>query len=372
MKERSCATVLKKRFCKGNKRFTSSNPDIVHYRLMSRPEPRVRLVDVARAAGVSKTTVSDALNSAGRLPDATRNHVREVARRMGYRPNATARLLRAGHTRLLGLAAREYVDTPWVYADLAYLSQVITATIRAALAHGYGVVVLPTTSPGDYWADMPLDGVIVLDPVVDDPMVADFLSAGVPVVSDRRALADQQTTIGRWVDSDDAAAARTVLDHLKSAGAQRIALIGIDSTSNFGMESEQAYRDWCGEHDREPLIAKVSTPGPGNVQSVVEETLAHDPDALFILAEVSVPLLLDALRRAGRSVPQDLLLVCTTEDPTAAYTDPPVTTLSFLATETAEVSVELLIDAIEGRKGPLGQLVEAHLEIRASSTKPPG
>src|ERR1700756_1936431 len=96
--------------------------------LMSQPAPRVRLVDVARAAGVSKTTVSDALNGSGRLPEPTREHVREVARRLGYRPNATARLLRAGHTRLLGLAAREYVETPWVYAEMAYFSQLVTAT----------------------------------------------------------------------------------------------------------------------------------------------------------------------------------------------------------------------------------------------------
>ncbi|MRH87940.1 LacI family DNA-binding transcriptional regulator [Nocardia sp. SYP-A9097] len=334
---------------------------------MSRPDPRVRLVDVARAAGVSKTTVSDALNGSGRLPDATRDHVRETARLMGYRPNATARLLRAGHTRLLGLAAREYVETSWVYTDMAYFSQLVTASTRTALAHGYGVVLLPTTSPGDHWVNMPLDGVCVVDPVDGDPMVADFLSAGVPVVSDRRALANLAGPLSRWVDFDYGAATRTVLDHLKSQGAQRIVLVSARSTASYNAESEHAYRDWCTEHHLDPMVTMVTIPGPDGVRLPVDEALAMHPDAIFTLAEVSPLMLLDAVRRAGRTAPDDLLLVCTSEDPSAAYTDPPLSTLSYLPKETSEASVDLLIDIIEGRKGVPGKLFDAHLEVRASS-----
>ncbi len=57
---------------------------------------RVKIGDVAAAAGVSITTVSHALNGKGRLPEATRRRVREVAERLGYQPSALARGLRAG------------------------------------------------------------------------------------------------------------------------------------------------------------------------------------------------------------------------------------------------------------------------------------
>lgn len=63
---------------------------------------RAGIRDVAAAAGVSITTVSDALNGKGRLPDATRRHVREVADRLGYRPSAAARTLRTGKSGLIG------------------------------------------------------------------------------------------------------------------------------------------------------------------------------------------------------------------------------------------------------------------------------
>lgn len=345
---------------------------------MSPSAPRVRLVDVARAAGVSKTTVSAALNGSGRLPEATRRHVREVAHRLGYRPNATARLLRAGRTRLLGLAVREYSETPWVYSELAYFSQFTTAAGRAALAHGYGIVLLPTTSPGDWWLDLPLDGAIVMDPTADDPMVADFLSAGIPVVSDRRALSapggsEDAEPLGRWVDFDYAAATREVLDHLASAGARRIALVTATSTSSFFEESERAYRAWCETRGYEPLLTATTAPGDSRALEAVDGLLAsavEPPDALFTLVETSPPLLLDRLRRHGLSVPDDLLLVATTEDPTAAHCDPPVTTLSFLPAETAEAGVELLVDAFEGRATARGRLFTARLDIRASSTPP--
>ncbi|WP_214322539.1 LacI family DNA-binding transcriptional regulator [Nonomuraea sediminis] len=330
-------------------------------------EGRVRLVDVARAAGVSKTTVSDALNGSGRLPEATRDHVREVARRLGYRPNATARLLRAGRTRLLGLAAREYVETPWAYADLAYFAQLSSAASRAAMTHGYGVVLLPTTGPNDSWLDLPLDGVFVVDPIEDDKVVADFLAAGVPVVSDRRALAG---TGSPWIDFDYGRAIREVLDHLAAVGARRVGAIAAAGTASYHQDSVATYRQWCQERGQEPLITCLNSPGLAKVLQAVETVLGDPdpPDALFVLVEVSPPLLLDMIRKQGRSVPDDLLLVCATEEPTAPFTEPPVSTLSFLPAETAEAAVDMLVDLIEGRPARSdGRLFRAVFHVRASA-----
>ncbi|MFI6324412.1 LacI family DNA-binding transcriptional regulator [Nonomuraea sp. NPDC050556] len=327
---------------------------------------KVRLIDVARAAGVSKTTVSDALNGAGRLPEATREHVKQVARSMGYRPNATARLLRAGHTRLIGLAAREYVERPWVYTELAYFAQLATLCSREALARGYGIVLLPNTGPDDCWLELPLDGVFIVDPVADDPLVGDFLSAGIPILSDRRAMAG---TDGPWIDFDYGRAVHEVMDHLHAGGARRIAAIAGATTAAFHHDSARAYLDWCASHGCEPRLAMLDEPGLEATLVAVESLLgaAEPPDALFSLVEVSPPLLLDTIRRLGRSVPGDLLLVCATEEQTAPYTDPPVTTLSFVPEETARAGIELLVDRIEGRSGVAGRLLEPRLEIRASS-----
>ncbi|MEV7893513.1 LacI family DNA-binding transcriptional regulator, partial [Streptomyces cyaneofuscatus] len=63
----------------------------------------VTLLDVARTAGVSKSTASDALQGSGRVAEATRDRVRAVAEELGYRPNSAARRLRRSSTGAIGL-----------------------------------------------------------------------------------------------------------------------------------------------------------------------------------------------------------------------------------------------------------------------------
>src|SRR6516164_1633381 len=79
-------------------------------------EGRARISDVARIAGVSKTTVSHVLNGqagAIRISADTVEHVRQVAEQLRYRPNASARSLRTSKTRTIGVIARDLL-TPWM------------------------------------------------------------------------------------------------------------------------------------------------------------------------------------------------------------------------------------------------------------------
>lgn len=331
--------------------------------------PRVRLIDVAREAGLSKTTVSAALNGTGRLSDEVRAHARETARRMGYRPNATARLLRAGHARLIGFTAREYVEAPWSYMESPYLAQLTQTTSQIALEHGYAVVLMPNSSPRDEWADLPVDAVIIADPTTDDPMVEDFLAAGIPVFTDQRVEGRQG---GYWVDTDYDTAMRGVLDHLAGQGARDIALISPPDSAMWARHSLTAYHRWCEERELEPIVTVSARPGNAAVLASAEEILARPkrPDALFALSEVSPPLLLDAVRRHGLSVPDDILVVCCSDDPTAEHSDPPMTTLSMQPHVIAQVGMDLLLAALEaGATEPTGRIVPTRMDIRGSSLR---
>ena len=102
---------------------------------MSRPRAkRVGLKDVAQAAGVAVSTASDALNERGRVAAATRQRVRGAAKELGYVPNAAGRGLRAGTSRLIGLALRLDVSAPDRYPVDLYYSLLITACATTALA----------------------------------------------------------------------------------------------------------------------------------------------------------------------------------------------------------------------------------------------
>ncbi|MFD8207874.1 LacI family DNA-binding transcriptional regulator [Streptomyces sp. NPDC059695] len=340
----------------------------------SPPVPRVRLVDVAREAGLSKTTVSAALNGTGRLSPEVREKARETARRMGYRPNATARHLRAGRARLIGYVVGEFAATPWTtFLESPYFARLTGATAAAALRRGYAMVLLPAGTLQSEWADLSLDAVVVADPVADDPVVEDLLAAGIPLSTDRSVEGRPGAS---WVDVDAAGAVREALDHLRGQGAGAPVLVVPDSTTRFHLEAVAAHRDWCAAHDLPERVVRVGEPGNGPVVRAVEAALTATgpgrPDALLVVAEASPPLVLDVARRHGYEVPDDLLVVLFSEDATAPHTEPPVTTLSLRPEAIAEAGVEQLVEVLEhGRRDPAGTLVATRLDVRASSLRTP-
>ncbi|MFD4370499.1 LacI family DNA-binding transcriptional regulator [Streptomyces sp. NPDC058486] len=339
-------------------------------RAAAAPAPRVRLVDVAREAGLSKTTVSAALNGTGRLSPEVREKARETARRMGYRPNATARQLRAGRARLIGYVVGELADTPWTFLESPYFARLTGATAATALARGYAVVLLPAGSLQSEWAALPLDAVVVADPVADDRIVEDLLAARIPVFSDRSV---EGRPGAHWVDVDAAAVVGQPLDHFHAQGARRPVLVVPDSSTRFHREVEAAHRAWCAAHGLPCLTARAAEPGNGPVIQAVETALgaAARPDALLVVAEASPPLVLDAARRHGYDVPGDLLVACVSEDETAVHTEPPVTTLSLLPDAVAEAGIAHLVAVLEqGLRETGGALVPVRLDVRASSVRP--
>ncbi|MFE5714317.1 LacI family DNA-binding transcriptional regulator [Streptomyces sp. NPDC056501] len=341
----------------------------------STPTPRVRLVDVAREAGLSKTTVSAALNDTGRLSPAVREKARETARRMGYRPNATARQLRAGRAKLIGYVVGEAVDARSVFLESPYFARLTGATAATALRRGYAMVLLPAGSLQSEWADLPLDAVVVTDPDADDRIVDDVLAAGIPVFSDRSV---EGRPGAYWVDVDTDAAVRSALDHFHEQGARRPVLVVPDSTTRFHAEVFAAHRDWCAEYGLPERAVRVGEAGNGPVVRAVETALAEDPagrrpDALLVVAEASPPLVLGAARRLGYDVPGDLLLACVSEDVTAEHTEPPVTTLSLRPEAIAEAGIEHLVRVLEqGGREPAGTVVPTRLDVRASSVRQHG
>ncbi|MEO8329709.1 MAG: LacI family DNA-binding transcriptional regulator, partial [Candidatus Nanopelagicales bacterium] len=93
---------------------------------------RVCLADVANQAGVALSTASNALNNRGRVAEATRMKVQTVAHELGYLPNPTARGLRGGRSRLIGVALRVYMDAPDLYPSDIYYGMLIAACTTTA------------------------------------------------------------------------------------------------------------------------------------------------------------------------------------------------------------------------------------------------
>ncbi|MCP3818432.1 LacI family transcriptional regulator [Streptomyces sp. A3M-1-3] len=326
------------------------------------------IADIARAAEVSTATVSHALNGTGRIGEATRRRVREVATGLGYGSHRTPRT----RTRSLGLAVTTYAGLAWNFVEVAYFSRWLTAATAAAHVHGFALTTLPAERGAEtLWHTLAVDGMLLLDSPEGDPVLRALRARGVPVVFDGRPADPRPGDI--WVDNDHAATTREVLDHLAAAGARRIALHSGYGREYYTHAVTQAYEHWCTERGQVPLLIPF---GPddrvGRAFDPALATAARRPDAVYTVYDPGGRQLLAAAARHGLRVPDDLLLVCASEDPGYAEGELEVSTVTLNPEWTARSAVSALVALVEsGQAGPPGQLtVPAGLRVRASSQPP--
>ncbi|GGS15595.1 LacI family transcriptional regulator [Streptomyces aureoverticillatus] len=348
------------------------------------PDSGPTLADIARAAEVSTATVSHALNGTGRLSDATRRRVRATATALGYGAPRTG-----PRTRTLGIAVTTFPG-PWNYTEIAYFSRVVTAATAAAHAHGYALTTLPADRVADAaWHTLAVDGMLIVDSPPGDPMVRALRARGIPLVFD--GVPGDAREDDHWIDNDHTATTREVLDHLSAAGARRIALQSGSGAETYARVVTATYEKWCAEHgvaaravrfdaaDPEGRAFDELLTGTGTSAGMSTGTgtstgpgTGSGParaDAVYAAYDPGGRQLLAAARRHGLRVPEDLLLVCASEDPGYADTEPPVTTVSLNPERTARAAVDRLVALVEGTHPPTPgpTVVPAALRVRASS-----
>jgi DNA-binding LacI/PurR family transcriptional regulator len=337
------------------------------------PRRTVGIEDVARQAGVSPTTVSHALNGKGRVNAETRLRVEQAARALGYRGNAIARRLASGArggVLALHVAARE---SPTVVWDVEYFTILMSAAATAALSHGYWLTLAPGSATEDMWNSLPTDGIIIVDPLINDPLVWAFEDRDVPVVTVGRSSLELNGR-GGWVDNDHNSGTRAMLGHLRGQGAGSIALITGPEMNSYTLDTQNAYEDWVGEHGAE---ARSYTAGSGLSEEAGYETTGKmfadgsRPDAIYATVDRLALGSLHAIKDHGLSVPEDILLASLSDSQSARLARPPLTALDLHPELVGRYAAEMLIDLVEGgRIRSRHQLIPAQVVPRRSTETP--
>jgi DNA-binding LacI/PurR family transcriptional regulator len=324
---------------------------------MDRPvHPTIR--DVAAAAGVSVTTVSDSLSGKGRIGEVTRRRVRQVADELGYRPSTMAQSLRVGRSRFLGIVVTKYGATPWTFTRMPFFSKIVDAAVDAAIERGYAMAVLPADRPADVLMSFPLDGLFVVDPLVDDPVVRGARRRGLPVVSDR---ANATRPEHLWVDLDYDEAISLMCDHLISEADRSPVLLTSDGADSYTRACVTAYKRWCTARRKQPQILRAGQSPAAATAAVREFLRTSTPDAIFGLEDFHLEVLQAEVLEAGLQAPADIALGCFTEAEQQPGRMPMVTRLTVKPQAIAANAVTLLIDIIEGRP------VSKHLRVVGSA-----
>ncbi len=328
---------------------------------------RVTLKDVAAVAGVTPATVSYALNDSGGVSPQTRERVRRIAAELGYRPNAAARSLVTGRTGLLGIAPS--VDESYLaFLEVGYLADVVAGVTRRSTTLGHPLVVIPAARVDDLWDHLPVDGVIVVDPVVDDRRVAELVSREIPLVSIDRDLMHPEVP---YVDNGVDAGTRAVLDHLRDQGARQVALVSWEVDDAFRLDSEAAYLSWAEENGQPALLERWPRPRLGVPRTLITALVERpDVDAIYCLSQPYGSTVLEVARDVGRDVPGELLVASARD---FRITDPetfPLTTLEFRPAELGAAAVDLLVEVLDGPAVPQRpRSVPAMVQVRRSSLR---
>lgn len=336
------------------------------------PEPalsRPTIIDVARAAGVSKSLVSLVMRNAPHVSDEKRQRVLSVAAELGYRPNAAARSLVRQRTSLVGVLLSD-LHNP-------FFAEVIDGIQAEATAYGYRTILgtgdrveLSEARALETMLELRAEGLILASPVLPMRTIA-LASRELPIV-----LVARRTRVSS-VDSvanDDVAGAALAVAHLISLGHERIA--HIDGGDGAGArERRRGYERAMRKHGLEAHVriaagSYTEDGGRQGVTALFSESRA--PTAIFAANDLSAIGTLSALSERGIGVPADVSVVGYDNTALAAVRHIHLTTVDQPRPEMGRTAVVLLLERLrEGRKEARHVLMPPSLVVRGS-TAPPG
>ncbi|WP_206995277.1 LacI family DNA-binding transcriptional regulator [Trinickia mobilis] len=332
---------------------------------------RPTIADVAREAGVSRTTVSHALNDKGYVDPHTRERVKQVARQLGYRPNVRAQRLRTGEARTIALVSSMPFEIAGGASRLGFLMEVAAVAAAAALTRGLALVLVPPLTTGRLPLEqLDIDGAIVIEPTRDDPNLAHLQSRGLPVVCVGRFPGDDTVP---YVDLHSETTTTLLLNHLRDEGAEHIALVvGVQQRNSY-LDALGSYRAFCARHGIEPIVAQADEAGGEDAgHDACARLLQQHPrlDALCVPVDAFAVGAVRAVGERGLRIPDDIKIVTRYDGVRARSCKPPLTAVDLHLDDISSLAVDLLFSHLGGKLEPFAHEPPApRLVIRESSVK---
>lgn len=328
--------------------------------------------EVARRAGVSRTTVSFVLNNVRDrgISEVTRERVLSAAREIGYEPNAAARTLAGGNT---GTVALVIPKAEHLYVDV-FLGQLVASINQSCHRHGLKMLIESSDDEGrdpggfvDLVRSRRIDGLIVVNPsLAGRTHLGRIADAGIPMVVFGAGLPDVEryNTCG----NDTSMAAKLVVDHLVDLGHRSIAFVNFAQPEYLAVnERERGWREAMAAHGLpiDPAWAVNADISAASGYRATQALLARGVPftALFAGNDTIAFGAMRALGEAGLRIPHDIALVGYDDIPLAEFASPPLTTVRTDTIGLGRDAMDMLLALLRGKPDVLARRHEQPVEL---------
>lgn len=339
-------------------------------------EKPATIIDIAKTLNISPSTVSRALNDHPSISIITKKEVHELASKLNYKPNLTARNLLNKKSGIIGVVVPEITSY--------FFSTVITGIQDVVSSVGYKLIISQTNeSPEEEvklvkeMALLRVEGLLISPSFKTKSFehFEDARNSGIPlVIFDRDCTGFETSKV--FVDVYDGA--YQAVNYLIGAGCQKIAHIAGPESIHTFQQRLNAYKNALKENGREfnqSLVVNCLGFSPEDGIGAVEELLIHNKsfDAIFCVNDAVAIGAMHALRERGLKIPEDVSIIGFDDEPYANVFNPTITTVWQPVYDMGMLSSKILLDSIKkDTKSDIfrHEILKPELVIRESSINP--
>lgn len=332
--------------------------------------PRPTILDIARAAGVSKGAVSYALNGRPGVSAQTRARILAIADDLGWVASSAARALSSARAEAVGLIA---VRDPELVATEPYFMRLMAGIERTLAARGVALLLTVVSDLSvemdlyrRWWGSRRVDGMLLFDMRVRDPRPAWVRAAGVPavIIGAQRVYREIACTRSNSHDVPELA-----VRHLHGLGHRRVARVGGPRRLEHLVRRTTAFAEVTREllGQEQPQVEADFTAEDGVRATRELLALPHPPTAILYDNDVMAVASLAALTSEGVRVPGDLAIVAWDDSPLCRLVHPAVTAFTHDVVEEGAIAAELLLARIAGAPVEDRWLEPPRLTVRGST-----
>ncbi|WP_332634523.1 LacI family DNA-binding transcriptional regulator [Halalkalibacter flavus] len=331
--------------------------------------------DIAKAAGVSVTTVSRALNGYNDVNEKTRAKIKSIAEELNYSPNAVARSLVKSKTETIGLLVSELSLSG---AKDMFTYEIMCGINDSSSEKGYDLILFSTNSAkqkaksySQLCRERQVEGVIMQGIKIDDPYLKEVIDSNIPCV-----LIDVEIegeNVG-FVSTDNVFGAQMAVKHLTNLGHRNIAIMNGHNQAVVSQKRLQGYKKQL-EEASIPFQDEYVLNGEfleEKAEKVAYSFLNEHPEvtAIFCASDLMALGVMNAAKRQGIAVPEELSIVGYDNITLAEYVQPQLSTVEQNKYQIGFKAAKLLIDMLEGNKANRKVILDNQLIIRNTTAEP--